>query len=375
VPRQGRLAWLRRRRREKPPPEGKWPRSVVVATKLDHPGGIAIDAMHAYFTTGGFAGADNAIRRIPLEGGEAELVARIDGAIPSGHLALDDDRVYWTSEFGGLVASAPKAEGPVVILARDVFGFEISVKDGFVYWVDGAVHRRPLAERGTIQCLAAARRSAGELIVEDEWVWWREDSGLWRCALGDGVPGEPELVLPRDVAGAVGAIAGGGDLLFCGLAPSGHSRLVAVPTQTSTRPIDFRLARPQAQRHRAARRRSRARVLLRPGKYLRRQPVQGAACRRPDRAAGWRRPFHGPYGARPARGVLDRHRVGPAHPVPDCALMAGQLPELLRRATGVLSAAWPRLARELARGQDQPISARIAASKSDGLKPNGPSPP
>jgi len=72
----------------------RWPRSVRLATGLDHPQGVVTDGQYAYVVTGGFERGDNAVKRIALAGGKVETLAA-GGAVTTGVLASDGIWVYW----------------------------------------------------------------------------------------------------------------------------------------------------------------------------------------------------------------------------------------------------------------------------------------
>jgi hypothetical protein len=186
----------------KAPPPPPWPRSTVVVDGLDHPAAIAVGATDIWFGTGGFQGADNAIRRVPLTGGPTEIVAR-SGGIPSPHLVLAGDLVVWTDEFGadgpgGDLCTAPAAGGgPVTRLAPHLTApRELVVEGDHVYFLasglrryptdhDGDVGRVPLAG-GAVEVLAAGQTTAHELFVADGALWWSTVAGVHRTALAGG---------------------------------------------------------------------------------------------------------------------------------------------------------------------------------------------
>jgi sugar lactone lactonase YvrE len=76
--------------------------SVVLASGLSQPNGIAVDASFVYFTCDG----DRTVRKVPIGGGAPVVLATAQGA-PSG-IALDDTAVYWTSQSGGTVMRLAK---------------------------------------------------------------------------------------------------------------------------------------------------------------------------------------------------------------------------------------------------------------------------
>jgi len=80
--------------RPEPLSEMRWPRSVRLATGLDHPQGVVTDGQYAYVVTGGFERGDNAVKRIALAGGKVETLAA-GGAVTTGVLASDGIWVYW----------------------------------------------------------------------------------------------------------------------------------------------------------------------------------------------------------------------------------------------------------------------------------------
>jgi len=74
--------------------EARWPRSIRLATGLDHPQGVVSDGQYAYVVTGGFERGDNAVKRIALAGGNVETLAA-GGAVTTGVIASDGVWVYW----------------------------------------------------------------------------------------------------------------------------------------------------------------------------------------------------------------------------------------------------------------------------------------
>lgn len=80
--------------RSGPISEARWPRSIRLATGLDHPQGVMSDGQYAYVVTGGFERGDNAVKRIALADGKVETLAA-GGAVTTGVIASDGVWVYW----------------------------------------------------------------------------------------------------------------------------------------------------------------------------------------------------------------------------------------------------------------------------------------
>lgn len=90
--------------------------STTLATALDHPNAVAIDATHAYVTAAGTPPAytNGAIVRVPRAGGAAEIVA--EGLLRPHEILVTDRFVIWTSR--GTPNNGGFAGGAIFRLAK-----------------------------------------------------------------------------------------------------------------------------------------------------------------------------------------------------------------------------------------------------------------
>jgi hypothetical protein len=95
---------------------------------------LTFDAKHcgACATKCGAQSCDNGV----CGGAVSLFAAREDPFIEQ--LVIDESFVYWVSSSAGTASRAPKAGGPVEVLARDqVHALRIAVNGDFVYWLSG----------------------------------------------------------------------------------------------------------------------------------------------------------------------------------------------------------------------------------------------
>jgi hypothetical protein len=110
---------------------------VVLARDLDRPLDLVAGAEHLFVT---LCVEDGAVLRIPKGGGEPTVIAR--SQVFPGALALDEERVYWTTlgddRDNGTVRASPRIGGPATTIAcRQIGPNGIGVDASYVYWLDG----------------------------------------------------------------------------------------------------------------------------------------------------------------------------------------------------------------------------------------------
>jgi hypothetical protein len=169
-----------------------WQRVTRLAEKVDHPLGLVVDGDFVYFVTGGFEKADNAVKRVPAAGGPVETLASGD-FISSGHLALDEGFVYWTSEWPGSVMRVAKTGGPVTTLAENKPRPTFLAVDGqHVYFSTyakeppGGTLERVSKQGGAPEILASGHPYVSGVVVDGTDVFWTSALGLWRLAKAGG---------------------------------------------------------------------------------------------------------------------------------------------------------------------------------------------
>jgi len=149
---------------------------TTLASGLDGPEHIALDATHAYWTQ------NDQVMRVPLSGGTPEVVA--SGQVWPRFVAVDGTHAYWaTSTFIGCPCSlsrAPLAGGAVEVLAQPTKSVAyVTLDDASVYWVewstisdaDGAVKRVPKSG-GAVEVVADELEQPDGLAVDDESVYF-----------------------------------------------------------------------------------------------------------------------------------------------------------------------------------------------------------
>ena len=185
----GALLFARDKGDKKEPPRpapAAWLRVTRLAEKQDHALGLVVDGDFVYFVTGGFAKAENAVKRVPAAGGPVETLASGDFVV-SGHVATDDGFVYWTSEWPGTVMRVAKTGGAVTTLLGDqprpTF---LALDDKFVYFATyakeapGGTIARVSKQGGAAELLASAHPYISGLLLDEKHCYWVSPTGLWK---------------------------------------------------------------------------------------------------------------------------------------------------------------------------------------------------
>jgi len=124
---------------------------------------VQVDATHAYFTD--WTGS---VRRVPLEGGAVETIARLEYAY---QLVLDDDAVYASG--GGSLLAIPKRGGEPKVLAKGKGIDGVALGGEYVYWAEmngNAIWKTP--KSGGPSSLVANTSQPRALAVDATCVYW-----------------------------------------------------------------------------------------------------------------------------------------------------------------------------------------------------------
>ncbi len=121
--------------------------STPVAGQLDFPKGLAVNATHTYWTSGGVAtqqAAGGVVMRAALDGGAPEVFA--SGQADPKHIALTSGYAYWTDGGSGPgvgdagIMKAPLSGGAPTRIVPGSFPIDLAVNDQHVFWTDADLH-------------------------------------------------------------------------------------------------------------------------------------------------------------------------------------------------------------------------------------------
>ena len=160
-----------------------WPEALIVAEDF------------VYWST---YGGSNDIRRVPLSGGQAEILASNEGAMA---LAIQGRKLYWANRraFGQVKALDLDSRTIEVLDGAQERPWDLALHGGYVYWVVGgeqtAIRRVPMAG-GAVETLAdepdplASPRHLAAGADHVYWTFrrWDGEDGIRRLRLGDTVP-------------------------------------------------------------------------------------------------------------------------------------------------------------------------------------------
>jgi sugar lactone lactonase YvrE len=110
---------------------------TTLASGLDHPNGIALDASFVYFSEWGSQGSVG-IGKVPIAGGAVVSLAATHGGVTA--LAIDADSVYWTTMDGDVVRLSKKGGAPEKLATRQGDAGCLAVDAASVYWCDNTKH-------------------------------------------------------------------------------------------------------------------------------------------------------------------------------------------------------------------------------------------
>lgn len=151
---------------------------TLVASGLDGPLAIAVDADSVYVTASNIGG--EGLLRFPATGGTPQSLAPSPGA---HGLFVDADHAYWVEyDNNGPVKRVPHHGGLVQKLTTTPRGTDIAGDDTSIYWLgtgtlaasyfDGVVMKMPKGG-GDPVTLASAQSSVDQLRLSNDYVYWR----------------------------------------------------------------------------------------------------------------------------------------------------------------------------------------------------------
>lgn len=148
---------------------------VVLASRQEDPGGIAVSNGYVYWTDG----HKGTISKVQVEGGNVTIIARA-GREPL-RVAVEGDYVYWTDFLLGTVTRVRVEGGPVKVLASGQdHPLHILVRDGYVYWAEalqGNVKRIHVDGSGPIEAILTGRIGVSGFAIDDNgYLYWAEGS-------------------------------------------------------------------------------------------------------------------------------------------------------------------------------------------------------
>jgi len=164
---------------------------TAIATALQDPRSIAVDALNVYWTMHGGSGAKGTVMRAPLDGGTPAIVAASQD-LPDG-IEIDAVNVYWANG-GGAIMSAPIAGGVATAIAtgQSPRG-PIAIDATNIYWANfDSVMRAPLGG-GVATPLATGQAFIAGLAVDATSAYWSTP--------GNTFDGAPALVKKVPLAG------------------------------------------------------------------------------------------------------------------------------------------------------------------------------
>ena len=139
---------------------------------------FAIDTTHLYWANKG--STTHQIIRLPLAGGDAEVVNDYMTLYLVGNIAIDETDVYFAGTIGASIYKIPKSGGAHEMVVTDLRGVgSMAVDVTHIYWVDrgpevesiGAIMKAP-KEGGTPVVLADGLNRATALVLDESHVYW-----------------------------------------------------------------------------------------------------------------------------------------------------------------------------------------------------------
>jgi hypothetical protein len=184
------------------PLDGGAPRTIAANLKLA--GQLAVRGDRVYWTTqlGG------TVASASIDGGGGAPVALASGQYDAYAIAVDGHDVYWTilapASGGGSVWSVPVGGGtPVLLAAAQEVPRGIAVDATSVYWTDdppvadsGTVMRMPLGG-GAITTLASGQNRVGAIAVDESSVYWLASDAVMKAPLSGAPDGGAAVALYR----------------------------------------------------------------------------------------------------------------------------------------------------------------------------------
>jgi hypothetical protein len=164
---------------------------TVLASELDEPRNVVVDAQYVYFTIGI---EDAAVVRVRRDG--TGLTSLATGRRWPKDIVVTSDALYWFEDWAGstqgsdtspIVKLDKSAMTPVVLFQDDVRPHALALDGGFLYWtaqnsgdcntnpsyVDGTVRRMPVGG-GQPETLAQKLRNANDIVVIASTIYWAQ---------------------------------------------------------------------------------------------------------------------------------------------------------------------------------------------------------
>lgn len=198
-----------------------------LATALDVPHSLAVDATHVYW----IEQATGIVARVAKAGGMREEVS--GGDPTSKWLGVDDTSVYWNTKTANTVMKAPKSGGKADVLVNLMLsangGHNLSLDATYVYWGEmGEILRVPKAG-GNYEVVWSGSGSVGDLVVDDKNVYFGNGFFVYYAPLGMMLPMEMGLGSGELEAAKTVVLLDNSNILACGPTAMGTTVVRSIP--------------------------------------------------------------------------------------------------------------------------------------------------